>query len=92
MHQPAGDHDQVAVAVGAEVVAQHARAFRRGAKVLDARHVLSLLERKHRAVPEATALMGWRLAPGGSCAPRATHTRKPDQKMGIGMADKGMRV
>ena len=42
-------HDRVAVAVGAEVVAQHPRAFRRGAKVLDARHVLPLLERKHRA-------------------------------------------
>ena len=36
-------HDRVAVAVGAEVVAQHPRAFRRGAKVLDARHVLPLL-------------------------------------------------
>ena len=47
-------HDRVAVAVGAEVVAQHPRAFRRGAKVLDARHVLPLLERRHRAVPEAT--------------------------------------
>ena len=56
-------HDRVAIAVGAEVVAQHARAFYRGSKVLDARHVLELLERKHRAVPEATALLGWQLAP-----------------------------
>ena len=45
-------HDRVAVAVGAEVVAQHARAFCRGTKVLDAFHVLPLLERKHRAVAE----------------------------------------
>ena len=74
-------HDRVAVAVGAEVVAQHPRAFRRGAKVLDARHVLPLLERKHRAVPEATALRGWRLAPVWQQvrAALATHTRKPDQ-------------
>ena len=75
-------HDRVAVAVGAEVVAQHPRAFRRGAKVLDARHVLPLLERKHRAVPEATALRGWRLAPVWQQvrAALATHTRKPDQE------------
>ncbi|MCY4632707.1 MAG: IS21 family transposase [bacterium] len=45
-------HDRVALAVGAEVVAEHARAFVRGAKL----HVLPLLERKHRAVAEATAL------------------------------------
>ena len=56
-------HDRVAIAVGAEVVAEHRRAFCRGAKVLDALHVLPLLERKHRAVAEATALLDWRLAP-----------------------------
>ena len=74
-------HDRVAVAVGAEVVAQHPRAFRRGAKVLDARQ-LPLLERRHRAVPEATALRGWRLAPVWQQvrAALATHTRKPDQE------------
>ena len=75
-------HDRVAVAVGAEVVAQHARAFSRGAKVLDAFHVLPLLERKHRAVAEATALAGWRLAPVWQQvrAELAKHTRKPDQE------------
>ena len=75
-------HDRVAIAVGAEVVAQHARAFCRGSKVLDARHVLELLERKHRAVPEATALRGWQLAPVWQQvrAELATHTRKPDQE------------
>ena len=31
-------HDRVAIAVGAEVVAEHRRAFCRGAKVLDAFH------------------------------------------------------
>ena len=75
-------HDRVAIAVGADVVAQHARAFYRGSKVLDARHVLELLERKHRAVPEATALLGWQLAPVWQQvrAELARHTRKSDQE------------
>ena len=75
-------HDRVAVAVGAEVVAQHRRAFCRGAKVLDAFHVLPLLERKHRAVSESTALADWRLAPLWQQvrAELAKHTRKPDQE------------
>ena len=75
-------HDRVAIAVGAEVVAQHRRAFCRGAKVLDAFHVLPLLERKHRAVAEATALLDWRLAPVWRQvrAELARHTRKPDQE------------
>ena len=75
-------HDRVAIAVGAEVVARHARAFSRGAKVLDALHVLPLLERKHRAVAEATALADWRLAPVWQQvrAELARHTRKPDQE------------
>ena len=44
--------------------------------------VLPLLERKHRAVPEATALRGWRLAPVWQQvrAALATHTRKPDME------------
>ena len=75
-------HDRVAVAVGAEVVAEHPRTFVRGAKVLDALHVLPLLERKHRAAAEATALLGWRLAPvwQRARAELAKHTRKPDQE------------
>ncbi len=75
-------HDRVAIAVGAEVVAEHRRAFVRGAKVLDALHVLPLLERKHRAVAEATALLDWRLAPvwQQARAELAKHTRKPDQE------------
>ena len=75
-------HDRVAIAVDAEVVAEHARAFSRGAKVLDAFHVLPLLERKHRAVAEATALAEWRLAPVWQQvrAELAKHTRKPDQE------------
>ena len=75
-------HDRVAIAVGAEVVAQHRRVFCRGAKVLDAFHVLPLLERKHRVVAEATALADWRLAPVWEQvrAELAKHTRKPDQE------------
>ena len=75
-------HDRVAGAVGAEVVAQHRRACCRGSKLLAPRHVLEWLERKHRAVPEATALRGWQLAPvwPQGRAELATHTRTPDQK------------
>ena len=45
-------------------------------------HVLPLLERKHRAVAEATALLDWRLAPvwQQARAELAKHTRKPDQE------------
>ena len=75
-------HDRVAIAVGAEVIAQHRRAFCRGTKVLDPFHVLPLLERKHRAVAEATALVGWRLPPVWQQVrvELAKHTRKPDQE------------
>lgn len=50
-------HDRVAVAVGADVVASHVRAWKPGANVLDPLHILSLLIRKHRAAGEATALL-----------------------------------
>ena len=75
-------HDRVVIAAGAEEVARHRRVFVRGAKVLDALHVLPLLERKHRAAAEATALQSWRLAPvwGRVRAELARHTRKPDQE------------
>ena len=67
-------HDRVAVAVGAEVVLPGRDGPRCAAR-------LPLLERKHRAVPEATALRGW---PGARWqqvrAALATHTRKPDQE------------
>ena len=75
-------HDRVVIAAGAEEIARHRRVFVRGAKVLDALHVLPLLERKHRAAAEATALQSWRLAPvwGRVRAELARHTRKPDQE------------
>jgi transposase len=50
-------HDRVAVEVEGRGVASHARSFRPGRNVLDARHVLGLLGRKHRAAGEATALL-----------------------------------
>ena len=75
-------HDRVAVAAGTEVVARHVRAFRAGAMVLDPLHVLPVLERKHRAVPEATALQDWALAPVWQQVRTALRqqTRKPDQE------------
>ena len=75
-------HDRVAVAAGTEVVARHVRAFRAGATVLDPFHVLPVLERKHRAVPEATALQDWPLAPVWQQVRTALRqqTRTPDQE------------
>jgi hypothetical protein len=54
-------HDRVVVAVADQVVSEHVRSFRPGTKVIEPRHVLRLLERKHRAVNESTALQGWEL-------------------------------
>ena len=70
-------HDRVAIAVGAEVVAEHPRAFVRGAKVLDALHVLPLLERSTGPWPRRR-----RFSTGGwpRCGSRRGHTRKPDQE------------
>lgn len=75
-------HDRVEIAVDSETVATHARSFTEGAKVLDARHVLPLLEKKHRAVSEATAIQQWSLAPAFQDLRAALRraTRKPDQE------------
>jgi len=75
-------HDRVELAVDGAVVARHERSFEKGTLVLDPRHVLALLERKSRAVGEATALQQWKL-------PRVfyelrealrAHTRRPDRE------------
>ena len=52
------------------------------ARVLDPLHVLPVLERKHRAVSEATALQDWALAPVWQQVRTALRqqTRKPDQE------------
>lgn len=75
-------HDRVEIAVGAEVVASHARSFVRGAKVLDALHVLDLLGHKHRAVSESTAIQQWPLPPvfHELRTALAARVRKPDQE------------
>ena len=74
--------DRVAIAVGAHVVPEHPRPFVRGATVLDALHVLPLLERKHPALAEATALLDPRLARLCQHLPAelAKQTRKPDHQ------------
>jgi transposase len=74
--------DRIDLAVDDAVVASHVRCFDAGGSVLDPRHVLPLLERKHRAVSEATALRAWAL-PEAFAQLRdalAQRTRKPDRE------------
>lgn len=74
--------DQVVLAVDGAVVASFPRSFGKGEFVLDPLHVLPLLEKKHRAVGEATALQGWQL-PSVFQELRTrlkALTRKPDQE------------
>jgi transposase len=54
-------HDRVQIVVREKVVAEHARSFQVGDKVLEPIHVLPLLERKSRAVGEATAIRQWKM-------------------------------
>jgi len=54
---------RVQIIAGDKVVTDSSRSFQRGALVLDPHHVLDLLAKKSRAVPEATALQLWRLPP-----------------------------
>jgi len=74
--------DRVELASGAERLSRHDRSFEKGAKVLDAGHVLDLLEKKHRAVAESTAIRQWRLPPVFHELRRelARRTRKPDRE------------
>lgn len=75
-------HDRVVIARGGEVVASHARSFEAGSKVLEVTHVLPLLEHKHRAAGEATALKLWRVPPSLEKvrSELRRHTRRPDQE------------
>jgi transposase len=75
-------HDRVTVACDDLVIASKARSYEEGAMVLDPLDVLPLLEQKHRAVSESTAIQQWEL-------PLAFHelrarlrerTRKGDQE------------
>lgn len=55
--------DKIEIVDGDLVVARHARTYKEGAYVLDALHVLRLLERKHRAIGESTAIAQLKLPP-----------------------------
>lgn len=74
--------ERIEIAAGDRVAASHRRCYGEGQHVLDPLHVLSLLEKKHRAVPEATALRAWALPDAFSKLRTALHekTRKPDQE------------
>ena len=74
--------DRVEIGLDDQVIARHERSFLPGTKVIDPLHVLELLEKKHRAVPEATALQGWRLPRAFHELRRelAQHTRRPDRE------------
>ena len=75
-------HDRVRIIVRDQVVAEHARSFKVGAKVIEPLHVLPLLERKSRAVNEATAIRQWKLpeAIGQLRGELHSHTRHADRE------------
>lgn len=51
----------VRIVLDDRVIAEHARNFVKGVRIMDWRHFLDLLAKKHRAIPEATALRGLNL-------------------------------
>lgn len=55
--------DRIEVVHEDRVVARHERSFVRGELVLDARHILRVIERKHRSALESTAIQQWELPP-----------------------------
>ncbi len=75
-------HDRVRIVVRDRVVAEHARSFKVGDKVINPLHVLPLLERKSRAVAEATAIRQWALPETISQLRNELrpHTRNPDRE------------
>jgi len=75
-------HDRVRIVVGERVVAEHARSFQVGQKVIEPLHVLPLLERKSRAVGEATAIRQWEMPEvfGELRQQLRRHTRNPDRE------------
>jgi transposase len=74
--------NRVEIAMHDAVVARHPRVFTEGAYQLDPRHVLPLLETKHRAVSEATALQSWTVPEVFERLREELRkdTRKPDQE------------
>ena len=75
-------HDRVQIIMRDQVVAEHARSFKVGDKVINPLHVLPLLERKSRAVGEATAIRQWELPEAIGCLryELRSHTRNPDRE------------
>ena len=53
--------DRVEIFQGADRVAIQKRSYREGSQEIDPLHVLALLEHKHRAVGESTAIQNWKL-------------------------------
>lgn len=74
--------ERIEIAAGDKVVARHRRCYGAGRHMLDPLHVLPLLEIKHRAVSEATALRSWALPEVFSKLRTAlqAQTRKPDRE------------
>lgn len=74
--------DRLEICVNDAVVARHERVFDEGAYQLDPRHVLRLLEKKHRAVAESTAMQAWAVPAAFERLREelAKDTRKPDQE------------
>jgi transposase len=74
--------DRLEISVNEKIVACHDRVFEEGAFQLDPRHILRLLERKHRAVAESTAIQAWRVPAVFERLREelAKDTRKPDQE------------
>lgn len=75
-------HDRVVFALDDQIVSSKPRSFEHGAMVLDALDVLPLLERKHRAVAESTAVQQWDLPQVFHDLRQAlaSRSRKPDQE------------
>ena len=55
--------ERVEIALGAEIIARHRRAYVRGDVIYDPLHYLSLLEKKPGALDPAAPLRGWKLDP-----------------------------
>ena len=56
--------DEVAIVVGAEVIARHGRIYGRDQFVFDPKHYLALLEQKPGALDQAAPLQSWTLPEG----------------------------
>ncbi len=74
--------DRLEICVNDAVVARHERVFEEGAFRLDPKHVLRLLEKKHRAVAESTAIQAWDVPAVFERLREELRkdTRKPDQE------------